>query len=1190
MENMTKTQAQGPGDTHTGDTHAGAKATAAGRDNASRGHAGDRRVLDALDLAEASTDDDAQRAAMVAAAILEAAELERTPQERREEARLRRLVADPEGRHFTVAFADRFLRPRRPSRAVEVVRRLLGAHGVPTYLGAWQRLLLHVLRGAGGLAPGLAHARVRAQLTGEVGRVSWSASKREFERELETAQAARMAVIVNHLGEHVLGHGEADARLARYLETLREGLASAVSVKLSSVAARLDAYPTDAIIPALVTRIGRLVEAALARPADSGEGALVMLDMEEYRDVELTLLVLEGLAERFPQARVGVVVQAYLADSRAVLERVISASEARVAAGGPPLQVRLVKGANLAMERVEASVRGWPLATLPDKASVDRSYRVLMRRAVDVAARGRLVLGIASHNIFDVALGMIWRRRAGAETAVGFEMLAGISRAVGRVVAVATNRLTIYAPVVAPDDTLAAIAYLIRRFDENTSPDNYLRNSFGLRPSDAAFEAERRRVVDSLATEPVPVLQLARGAVVAPPLPPLSGSFVNEPDTDWTAPARRAAMTQALAEADALRDAVVTPRVAGRDVVEGPRVAGVDPSCPGLVRFHTVLAPAEVVEVAIATAATAARGSAWCAPSATRDRADALERAAALFRERRNALIAAMTAETGKIPVEGDVEVSEAVDFMRWYAQSAREIADDPGGRAAGLGVVVVASPWNFPLAIAAGGLAAALVAGNAVIFKPAPEATRIGRLLVELLADAGVPDEALQFLPCANQPEGETLIRDPRVDAVILTGGTATARRFLSWRPTLRLFAETGGKNALIITDTADRDLAIKHAIHGAFGHAGQKCSATSLLICEEAVLEDPHFLARLRDAAAALVTGSAWSSRTDAPPLIRTPRDALAEALGTLLPGESWLLEPRVDPANPRLVSPGIKLGVARGSPTHMNELFGPVLAVMRARDLAEAVAIANEVPYGLTAGLESLDEAEQAYWLAHIEAGNLYLNRPTTGAIVGRQPFGGMKASVFGPGAKAGGPNYVRQLMRPLAATAESSTATPDHAATFAADLAEPRELVGPLVGQDNHFRLRPMRAVLVRLAAGASGWEAERMLTAARTVGTPVLVSAIAPAEWHAGLGVPVTVETPEALTARLDGLSPRPERVRVSGQLAEGLQEACVARGWYVDDSPLSPDARVELLKYLREQSVSRDYHRYGNLGRREVTR
>jgi RHH-type proline utilization regulon transcriptional repressor/proline dehydrogenase/delta 1-pyrroline-5-carboxylate dehydrogenase len=181
-----------------------------------------------------------------------------------------------------------------------------------------------------------------------------------------------------------------------------------------------------------------------------------------------------------------------------------------------------------------------------------------------------------------------------------------------------------------------------------------------------------------------------------------------------------------------------------------------------------------------------------------------------------------------------------------------------------------------------------------------------------------------------------------------------------------------------------------------------------------------------------------------------------------------------------------------------------------------------------------------------------------------------------------------------MRPVAALAPAepslSPPIPDYGAVFARELKGPRELVGPLIGQDNHLRLRPLRAILVRLAAGATAWEAERMLTAARTVGTPVIVSAISPAVWHAGLGVPVTVESPEALAARLDALSPRPERVRVSGLVADSLHEACVARGWYVDDSPVSPDARAELLKYLREQSVSHDYHRYGNLGRREASR
>jgi len=270
--------------------------------------------------------------------------------------------------------------------------------------------------------------------------------------------------------------------------------------------------------------------------------------------------------------------------------------------------------------------------------------------------------------------------------------------------------------------------------------------------------------------------------------------------------------------------------------------------------------------------------------------------------------------------------------------------------------------------------------------------------------------------VPCPDDDVGRALITDPRVDAVILTGSAETARRFLTWRPDLQLFAETSGKNAIIITAVADRDQAIRDLVRSAFGHQGQKCSAASLAICEAEVYDDPVFRRQLRDAAASLDAGSAWELSSRITPLTQPPAEALRRALTALDPGEEWLLEPRLmSTEHPHLWSPGIKLGVRRGSFFHVTECFGPVLGLMRAEHLQEAIVLANGTPYGLTSGIESLDDREIAGWSDGIEAGNLYVNRPITGAMVGRQPFGGWKASSIGPGAKVGGPNYVLQLAR-------------------------------------------------------------------------------------------------------------------------------------------------------------------------------
>ncbi len=259
-------------------------------------------------------------------------------------------------------------------------------------------------------------------------------------------------------------------------------------------------------------------------------------------------------------------------------------------------------------------------------------------------------------------------------------------------------------------------------------------------------------------------------------------------------------------------------------------------------------------------------------------------------------------------------------------------------------------------------------------------------------------------------------LIADPRVNCIILTGATSTAKLFMRLRPGLDLCAETGGKNAMIVTALADRDLAIKDIVASAFGHSGQKCSACSLLVLEAEVYDDPHFHKQLKDAVESLKVGVCWDALRKSLRLIREPHDALLRGFTNLESGEEWLVQPKQDPNNPNLWSPGVKIGVKEGSFMHQTELFGPVLAVMRAKNLHHAIDIANSTPYGLTSGLQSLDEREKKIWMEKIEAGNCYINRGTTGAIVRRQPFGGTKASSFGNGAKAGGPNYVMQFAHP------------------------------------------------------------------------------------------------------------------------------------------------------------------------------
>ncbi|CAG0985496.1 hypothetical protein ARNL5_02819, partial [Anaerolineae bacterium] len=386
------------------------------------------------------------------------------------------------------------------------------------------------------------------------------------------------------------------------------------------------------------------------------------------------------------------------------------------------------------------------------------------------------------------------------------------------------------------------------------------------------------------------------------------------------------------------------------------------------------LANREDVQHAVAAAREDPDG--WRKMTAER-RQRILSAAADEIRKARADLVGAAAATTGKLLTEADPEVSEAVDFAEFYPHAARSYFEMRNLRCRGKGVGVVVSPWNFPIAIPCGGITAALSAGNTVIFKPSSDAILVGWLLCQCFWRAGVSQNALQFLPCEGGRTGARLTGHPDVDFIILTGGTDTGRRILRDRPDAVLAAETGGKNATIVTAMSDREQAVGNVVYSAFGNSGQKCSATSLLILEREVYEDESFRRQLADAAATFKTGSAWDFTSRMGPLVRPPSGPLKEALTSLEPGESWALEPQRLADHPQLWTPGIKWNVQAGSATHRTEFFGPVLGVLRAENLEQAVALANQTGYGLTAGLESLDRREQDYWKDRIRAGNLYVN---------------------------------------------------------------------------------------------------------------------------------------------------------------------------------------------------------------------
>ncbi len=1060
-------------------------------------------------------------------------------------------------------------------------------------------------------------------------------------------QGVRMNI--NHLGEAVLGEEEARKRLDEYVLDLINPEVEYISVKISTIYSQIQSLAFNHSVDILQGRLGELYRAAadhfFVRPDGTRVPKFVNLDMEEFRDLDITLAAFMNTLDQpaFKNHSAGIVLQAYLPDSYSIQQQLTEWAIRRVNDSGAPIKIRIVKGANMEMEQVESSLQNWPLATYDNKRDVDANYKRMILFGMTPDRIGAVHLGIASHNLFELAFAYLAATEQGILEQVSFEMLEGMADHVRRAITADTKGVLLYAPVAEKDQFINAIAYLIRRLDENTAPDNFLRYAANLQPGSdewqflvAGFKASFD-VMDTASRESFRVQNRLTES-----FPKQTGSyykaeFVNEADTDWTTVANRqwaASIREKWFFKQDVEPPIIPLVIAGDDIAEDRDIK----TCHDPSQFPEKICVARYAlgnEKDVRQAVETARKDPddW-RKMTFRERHQVLSIVASELRQARGDLIGVAAASTGKIFTEADVEVSEAIDFAEYYPHSTKVYSELNDVEAQGKGVGLVISPWNFPIAIPCGGIVAALAAGNTVIFKPASDAVPVAWELCQSFWRAGVSKNVLQFLPCPGAEVGSRLTAHPDIDFVILTGGTDTGLRMLQQTPGLFLAAETGGKNATIVTAMADRDQAIKNVVYSAFGNTGQKCSATSLLILEKEIYEDSDFKRQLVDAARSFSTGSAWEFKNRMGPLIFPPSGDLKNALTNLEAGESWALEPQNIENNPYLWTPGIKWDVSPGNYTHMTEFFGPVLAVMQAESLEHAIELTNQTGYGLTSGLESLDVREQKIWKKKIEAGNLYINRGTTGAITLRQPFGGMKKSALGPGIKAGSPNYVAQLMQfkedglpshgpilndysLLRRSLEwKQKAADERYGSFGPDIYRSVRAVGSylfhyenefsqdidyfhLRGQDNILRYDPLGSVAVRVHQEDSTFDILARVMAALICGNRVTLSI--PENLDSGVidfilngrnaflpeEVNIDIESDEDLTGRMD----RFDRIRyaASDQVPEMLLEKAAQTGFYIASAPVLMEGRIELLHYLRNQSICDSYHRYGNLGERALT-
>jgi RHH-type proline utilization regulon transcriptional repressor/proline dehydrogenase/delta 1-pyrroline-5-carboxylate dehydrogenase len=841
----------------------------------------------------------------------------------------------------------------------------------------------------------------------------------------------KLAFTVDLLGEATITEAEAERYQVEYF-SLIEGLSRQVntweaiplidhdddgplprvnvSVKLSSLYSQFDPIDPEGTSAAVRQRLRPILNAARQCHA------FVNVDMEQYTYKDLTLQIFREILSE-PEFRdwtdVGIAIQAYLRDTYADLEELARWSEQR----GVPVWVRLVKGAYWDYETLMAAQLDWPVPVFKEKWETDASFERCARFLLEHHELLRPAFG--THNVRSLALTLATAERLGLRPgSIEFQMLYGMAEPMKDALVALGHRVRVYTPY---GQLLPGMAYLVRRLLENTANESFLRASF------IEHVSEEELLMNPLLKNRRPKIAGNNPATVTPT------PFRNDPLTDFSRDEARSAMRRALGDVGGLLGRTYPLVIAGSEVRTESYLESVNPSHVRQVVGRCGRATSAHAEQAIQAAQDAF--SSW-RDTEPRERADYLFRAAAVMRRRRFELSAWEVYECAKQWREADADVAETIDYCEYYGREMLRLSqpqrrDVPGEENVyhyvPRGVTVVIAPWNFPLAILCGMTAAAVVTGNTAIMKPAEQSSVIGAKLMEIFQEVGLPAGVVNFLPGVGEEIGPTLIGHPGVAMIAFTGSQGVGlliNREASGTPpgqdhVKRVLAEMGGKNAVIVDEDADLDEAVHGVAASAFGYQGQKCSACSRAIVLEPIYD--AFLARLIEATRSLRVAPAEDPGSSIGPVIdETARGRVLHfvELGKQSARLAYAGDVGARAQEGFYVGPHIFADVQPESVIAQEEIFGPVLSVIRARDLTDALKIANGTPFALTGGIYSRSPESIAQVKREFRVGNLYINRKITGALVDRQPFGGFKLS--GIGSKAGGPDYLLQFLMPRTIT--------------------------------------------------------------------------------------------------------------------------------------------------------------------------
>ncbi len=947
---------------------------------------------------------------------------------------------------------------------------------------------------------------------------------------------------------------------------------------------------------------------------------IIILNVDNHKDLEASIDIFEKILSRkeFSKIKTGFSLNACFQKSYEMQKRLTLFAKDRYKKYNSSIIIRITKRYNLNEEHIISSKNNWPSVTFASKLQTNANFKKMVLFGLKLENIKAANLLIMTLNIFDISFCLIKIKENSLEPYVNFEIprsrsTIAIKKTLNKII---EKNLKIFCPIVFKKDFHLASNFLLSKINEMTNNDNLLSRLDTLFPGSKNWEEELDYFYESLKyIDRLPTLkkQNQDRTIVAKITKDLV--FENEPITDFSTKSNINWAKNIIEKAkNYIPDDI--PVVIGKNKIYSNLFdIGTNPSKPNIEYYKYFLANENQIELAIKTANQNQKN---CQNIKIEKRCEILKACAQKIRENRAFLIQNLIVDTGKNFFEADLEVSDAIDAIEYHTNQVFKIFSQKDIKFEAKGTILIIPAINFPLSTMAEAISSAIVTGNTVLLKPKKENVLICYQLANIFWQANVPIEFLQFLSCSNELFEKKLISDTRINLVVISTSFKNVKKLLKLRKNKDLIATTGGINTIIVTETADREQAILSIVDSAFSFSGQKFSSASILILEKDIYDDQEFKNNLKDRVKNLKVGSALDLNSTITALIKKPDKELLKALRELDNNESWLLKPKQDLNNPNLFSPGIKYGTTKDSFTKNQELYGPILSVMRADNLDHAIAIANDSKFALAAGLYSLDPREHLKWLSYIEAGNFYINSKITDAKIKRQPFGGYKKSCFGSGYKSGGENFLLNFLNLRQQSLPRERLTTSDWIDSLSKFLEKKPLssqelelwyasirsyahswqrfshdtdYNKIIGQDNIHRYVARNNITLRIYPTSSSLDALRVAAAALTCNAGLEISytnikELEKFHWIDLLPVLSNIEESEKdfIKRVEDG---KIERIRLVEKASKQLQKAAALSATYIIDDPVLANGKFELLHYIKEISITYEYHRYGNLGIKE---